>query len=338
MPQILPSHLLRRLTPAAAGLALALVALLPGQAAAKQLTHSGTTSFGIPGLGLPDHFGFAVADVHAVRGKLAAATGTQFSPVTTSTKNVLFVSPPQLKQIHLKQTRSVRGGPFIEIVQASQALGPWAANASSATFFLSYAVDHVLLSSVKLAQAGMTPVALSGDDFAFWKGSGGVLVRLIDKDLVPATGGVNQSQAPIDLGAPAAVAIAPCNQAALKAQLGTALSLDWRAPFAVTLPYEYAADPGVTHVHDTTLDISVLGPPFVTLDEALHAPQEYWCTPTTTPVHIIFLAANVPVAAQQVLDAGMPWIARAPGLTSFHGTQGVFIEVVDASFLSAVIG
>jgi hypothetical protein len=291
----------------------------------------------LPDLGLPDQFGFAVADVDQVRGKLAAATGTQFTPVRSSTATVVFPEAGQVKSIRLEQTRSVRGGPFVELIEASPAIGPLAPDELYGTFYMSYSVKNIWVSSIKPLLAGLKLVAFKGDDFAFFRAKGGVLVRLIDEDLVPE-GGVNQPQAPIDLGAPPAVAIAGCDQAGLRDQLGAAFGVAWRDPFPITLPYEFAADPGNTHLHDSTLFISQPGPPFLALEANLHAPPEYHCTPTETPVHLDFLVEDVDASGAQASAAGFPWIARVPGLTSFHGGDGVYFEIAHVSFLEAVLG
>jgi hypothetical protein len=314
---------------ALAALAVMSTALL----AAAPSTASATPSLAVAELGLPDSVGYAVNDASAVRKQLAAATGNQFTPLTTSIAPVVLPQSGDLKLIKLTETHTVRGGPFLEIVQASSKIGPWAADAGHSSFFLSYAVDSVPLSGIGLHRAGLELLASNPGKFAFWRGKGGVLIRLIDKRLAPQSG-VSQPQAPLDLGPVTVPTIVPCDPAGVLTQLSAALpGIDWRAPALYPLPFEFSD--GTSRLIEENVNATVQGPPLLTIESPAITLPEYNCTATTPHVHIVWLVADVPAAAAQVEAAGMPWMSRVPGLVSLHrGTGGIFVEIADGGFLS----
>lgn len=301
-------------------------------AAALSSVTPAAASWQPPPLGIPDTLGHAVGDINANRSQLAAATGSQFAPVTTSTANVLLPATGQVKKVTLKRTRTTRGGPVTELVQASPAIGPWAATTTTAIPYLSYRVDSVAVSSYPLLAAGFAPVAVSGLDFAIWKSPEGLYVQVIDEDLVPAPTGTNVPQAPIDLGPPADITISPCDTTALRDRMANGLGVAFRPQFQVTLPWVYA-DGSHPPLLTPTIDATVDGGPLLVIETPIHAPSSFGCTATYTPQHLVYATGNPPAGRQQLLNAGLPWVAEVPGIASFHKTPGgVFIEVVDDAF------
>lgn len=280
----------------------------------------------------PDDLGHAVTDVDAARAQLAAATGTTFGPTTRSTEYVWLTDREQLQRITLRRTVSARGGPFLELVQASPAIGPWAARSDRAVPFLSYSVDDVSAASRVLAAAGMTPLAIA-HDFVYLRGTGGQFIRLIDRTAMPARG-TNEEGTTVDLGPPVAAGLYPCDVAALKRQLAAATGITWREPQSFTLPWELSD--GTTRVVSTTATISQTGEPFVNLETPHGFPLEDSCTATHTPEYLVFVADDVSAAEAQLAAAGMRFVARVPTLIgAYRGTGGVSVQVVSPAFVPA---
>src|SRR5262249_52493047 len=159
------------------------------------------------------------------------------------------------------------------------------------------AVGDVAAAGARLRLAGMAPVAASGSAFAFFRTSGGVLVRVIDDHLVPPSR-VNQSPAAIDLGPVGVVTYYPCDPASLKRGLASVVGSDWRPTQQFTLPYVYPD--GTSQAFDITVDATVAGAPFVSIESPIHTHEQGSCSASRTPLHLVYFADDVVSAAQQL--------------------------------------
>jgi len=279
---------------------------------------------------LPHTLGYAVTDVDSARAQLAAATGTEFAPVMRTTETVAFPALRTTQAVTFDQTRSVRGLTNVELVEAAPALGPFAAG-RFAIPYVAYYVDSLSTAARPLAAAGMRLVA-STKKWTFWEGREGVLIKLVEG--TPPVGGINTPQAPIDLGPPPSLVWAPCDPVAFRTQLAAALGFEWRPQFLWTADWQLSD--GTTHTLTAVNDISYPGPPFLTLETPHHATAEYGCD-THRHLHPVYVADDVIAAEAQMLNAGMPSIARVTGAVAYHLTDtGIFVEVAHRSFLEVI--
>lgn len=163
------------------------MSVLPGTAAA-------TTS----ALGMPHHVSMAVSDLDTAFAQLAAGTGTRFGSVISSTVSVRLAGESAPAPSPCAAPTPLRGEPFLALEQASPAIGPWAAPGEAARTFLSYAVPDLASAGQAPRQAGFE-LAATADEFTFWRGSGGVLVRLLEAKSAPSrqTNGTADDLGPI---------------------------------------------------------------------------------------------------------------------------------------------
>jgi hypothetical protein len=122
---------------------------------------------------------------------------------------------------------SVAGNPFVEFVQASPSIGPWAADRNDSSGYLGYAVDDIDAAGAILQAAGMQLIAISEPSFAFYQGTDGVVFEVVNKSLVPAASGVNAAQASIDLGQPSHLDIYASELTNIQNQFEQAFNLFW---------------------------------------------------------------------------------------------------------------
>lgn len=301
-------------------LALVLIALAPATAGAQIPDLSGP--------GTPDHIGHAVHDFEGVRSQLASATGTQFGPTRTTTSLVLLEGQALPRLVTLTSSWSRRGEPFVEIVKATPAIGPWEASETASTTFMSYVVDDAMFVGARLALAGFRLVAV-GDGFTFWRSDGGVLVRLIASSAAPSAG-THEPQAAIDFGAPKALAFFPC-AGDVRKRLTDGLGIEFHP--SVTVPSEREYSDGTERTDVVThVGISTRGTPFVTVDDngdSHEAPLEPQCTPTRTPTYQVFSTPDQVAAEAQLRAAGMQFVQRQPGIeTEFKGKGGIILLAV----------
>jgi hypothetical protein len=289
-------------------------------------------SFTPEALGVPDHIGYAVADLSATSGQLSAATGTQFSAAKTATVSVYLTGERKARKIALTTRTSLRGGPILELVQATPAVGPWAASAGHSSSYMSFAVENMLTASWPLVQAGFHLAAM-GPDFSFWSSDSGVLIRLISASAAPVAG-EHTSQAAIDLGAPAAFVYFPCH-GSVAPQLAAVLGIEFRAPATFTFPWLFSD--GTTPLISGTADISrPVGPYLVSetnqgADGAHGAPLEERCAETPAMTLMAFVAQDVAAAEAQVATAGLAFVGHvtAADLNAEYRAAGdVFLAVV----------
>jgi len=239
---------------------------------------------------MPDGLGYVVADPSAVERQLAEATGTRLAPL-------------------------------VEFVEASPAIGPWVAGPDHAQPFLSYSVDDLAAAGGALDRAGMRRVS-GGRDFAFFQGSGGQLVRLIER----ATTAAAQANQPV------AISLFPCEPDALKEQLTTGLGISWRA--AQPYPLVWMLPETGPRVTVSSATISQGGDPFVAVEPPHGFPLEDDCSPGYTPAYLVFATADVEAAGAQMARAGMRLVARSPGLIGiYRGVGGVSVEAVNPVFI-----
>lgn len=325
-----PSNTRRASLIAAAVMALLTAAVGAGRAEANH-TVTGTA---VPEavLGAPDHVGYSVHDIIAVSEQNATATGTEFGPVKTSTFSVTFPEKETTQQVRLKQRYSVRSEPFLELTEASPTIGPFMADPNRSTSFLSYAVDDVAAQEQPLAEAGMTLVAVSDQNFAFWRGVGGLLVKLVDDELVPDESGVNHPQAPTDLGPVAAAVFVPCDLNAAQTQLSAALGINWRPPLTMPLPVDYGD--GHPRIVNFVAIFSRAGPPYLILEEATPDPHPWSCGEP----HLTFAVDDVPGAGQQMRTAGMHHVVSVePGIADYsEGLGAIVLEGANRTAFDAV--
>jgi len=224
----------------------------------------------------------------------------------------------------------------MEFVQASPAIGPWEASADRALPYLSYSVADVDDAATSLEQAGLKLAARAGNSFAYYRASGGVLVRVISRHLMPAGPGSNKAQAPIDLGPPAADALYPCDISRAHEALSRALGIEWRLPQLFALPWQLAD--GSIVVRAATATISQQRAPFIATEAPHGFPGEDSCSVSYTPHYLVFATPNVAAADAQMKAAGMRFIARSivddvAIISAYRGAGGVSLEAVSPIFV-----
>lgn len=272
---------------------------------------------------VPQHIGFLVADIDSAAAELASGLGTRFAPASVTTVSVTMAGETKPRSVVLRRTHSVDGSPVLTFEQASPAIGPWAAGGSA---FLSYAAPDLDAAGKHLAGSGFTLVAES-DDFTFWRGVGGVLVRLIDPASLAAPGPVDAS----GLGSIRSFTLVACDVDGLKRQLTDAFGIRWKMPMPVPLPWQYAdgvVRPLVHEVHS-----SAKRSPHLSIETPDPDPIAQQCTPTSTPVHLVYFTSDVSAAEHRLAASGMTFIARVPFMaTYFRSATGLYIEVGSTSF------
>jgi Glyoxalase/Bleomycin resistance protein/Dioxygenase superfamily len=301
-----------------------MVAAVSAVALAIPTPMSGTEEAPFPALGVPDHVGIAVSDLDRAQAQLADGTGTRFDSMTSSTVAVELPGEANTRSITLHRAHSQRGEPFLVLEQASPAIGPWAPDGGAAPTFLSYAVPDVHAAGEVLRRAGFEPAA-TADEFTFWKGTGGVLVRLWDAEAAP---GRQADATTDDLGPIRSVTFAPCATDALKQQLSQGLGVAWKTRILLPLPWWYEDERIRPVVHQ--VDASQDRGPHITLETPDPARP---CTADRTPAHIIYFATDVGAAERRLASSGMSFVARAaPLVTYFRGADDYYIQVGSTAF------
>lgn len=285
--------------------------------------------------GPPDHLVQAVTDIGQASRQLSAATGTRFGKVTTSKIKVTVGDQPGITMVTLKRIVSTRGTPYVAFEQAFPAIGPWAVQPNRPQSAISYSVSDVRSATKELQAAGLTKVVTS-DSFAYLRATGGLLVQVINKYLMPQGAGSNEPQAGIDFGSPVADSIYPCDIGALQADLSRALGLTWGASQTVTLPWELSD--GTTVPLTGTSTISEQTTPFLGTEAPHGFPLEDNCSADYTPHYLTFAANDVAAADTQMADAGMRFVARVVYggmslISAYRGAGGVSVMVVSPAFV-----
>ncbi|MDX6744091.1 VOC family protein [Actinocorallia sp. A-T 12471] len=312
-------------------LALGLVPLFalafPGPAVPETTGHSAVERPRTGPLGAPDHVGFAVADINAAVWKLRKGTGNRFTQIRT-TQPVVAVAGHGTSRIEMRRARTLRGAPHLELLQAN-APGPWSATPSQAKPYLSYTVPDVDAAASRLVGAGFQRVADSGA-FSFWKGSGGVLVQLIENSAAPT--GQDAGQPPgIDLGKVRNISILPCPLAAVRSQVAQISGIFFAPQVAYDMPWALG-DGSSVFVHET-VELGSTNAPYVSIVTQAPALPLNGCTTTNTPFYPVFLTADVPAAGAQLDATGFTRLAAATPMVSLHRAAGISLEVAHTSFL-----
>jgi len=278
-------------------------------------------------LGQPDHFGYVVADVDAAQDQLAQATGSSFVTSEQTVEVRQLAGSHRPSQVTLKQAVSAREtGPATELVQATPAVGPWSVD-SRAHLFLSYTVDETTEYAATLERAGLWLVAES-DEFAFWRGAGGVTVRLTED---PPVGGPQTPTAPMDFGAPVAVALFTVNLPVVAEQLTRALGITWREPQEFTMTWQLSD--GSVRVVTATSTISQEGDPYISLESPHGFPGEEDCSADYSLPYLVYAVVDVPGADAQMEAAGLRFVARVPTVVAAYRSEGVPVEAASQALL-----
>lgn len=301
----------------------ALMALLPfGVVPAIDPAGSSHAESGTP-LGVPRHIGFVVPRIETAAAPFESGIGTRFTPAVTETVSVTLAGESRPRSVVLRRTRSVDEAPVLTFEQASPAVGPWAEPGAA---FLSYSVAELDAVGRRLAANGFRLVA-EAKDFTFWRGAGGVLIRLIAEPLFPSAEPAEAG----GLGSVRAFTLIPCDIAAVRDQLGSALGVRWKIPMAVPLPWEYA-DGGVRPLVHQVYSSDEKAP-HLSVESPDPAPVQI-CAPDRTPVHLVYFTMDVAAAERRLLAAGMTHIARVPVVATYFraGETGPYIEVGSTAF------
>jgi Glyoxalase/Bleomycin resistance protein/Dioxygenase superfamily len=135
--------------------------------------------------------GYTVANLSQAMTQLSATLGLQWGPVQGETLPIRLANG-KVTSVTLNATVSVQGPPYVELVQASPAIYPWNATATSSPSHFGYVVHDLAGASDALVAAGfprVATVAVPGTDaaiFAYHRGPGGMIIELIDAAFAPA--------------------------------------------------------------------------------------------------------------------------------------------------------
>ncbi|MFD1323041.1 hypothetical protein [Micromonospora sonneratiae] len=270
-----------------------------------------------------------MSDVTAAVAEYAAATGNQFGTVKM-TKTSIKLEDGRTRHVVLRHAVSLRGGPHVELVQASPPIGPWAVAPTSSV--LSYTVPDLARTpkSTKLARAGFRKIA-SNEDVSFWRGIGGLTIRLIESDAVARPGAAGPAPAASDLGPIMSLTLSPCAPDAFVATLSTLLGVAWDMR-VFPMPYVFAD--GTSQVLDIIAYTSVSGPLYLAVETPHHAPllPRYACSDRVTPIHYGYPTLDVASVERQFVAGGMSLVGRVPGMVGYYETpSGILIEAFNAS-------
>lgn len=278
-----------------------------------------------------------VSDLEAAIAKYSAGTGTLFSPITT-TSQVVFLSEGGPVHVTLKSAYSVYSNPFLELVEANPPVGPWApqTDPTLGAGYQVFAVQNVHQVDATMQAAGLTKVASSGNKFAFFKAANNLLIKVINQDLLPPTGGVNIPQAPIDIGPVVHTDLAVRDQDTLKAQFGQLFSLNWT-------DFNFASTPMTFPQGDLLIDVSVAvsdAEPQIQLEKITPPLTVFKSSFTTYNFHPAYV---VPGGTMDAVRAQMEAAGFALNtyvilpdfglvLSYYTGLENHWIEIVDARF------
>lgn len=280
--------------------------------------------------------GVIVPDLEAAMSQWSAGTGTQFGSIIEQTSEVLLPNG-NWQTVQLRSAFSKRNAPFLELIEATPAIGPWApqTDIGSAPGYLGYAVDNINKAAAILRASGMQRVARSDSDFSFYQGANGVLIKLVDKSFLPAAG-TNIPQAPIDLGSISHTDIAVQDIVTVRNQLTQALNTTWTNFYFPNNPFIF--EDGV-HYTDAYVSASNTTP-VIELEDIKPPLGIFASTDTTYNFHVSYTvpAGTVPAIDAQMQNAGFTLVTSAviPGfgliLAYYENSDKVSIEVVDEQF------
>lgn len=283
-----------------------------------------------------NHAGIVVTDLDLAVTQWQSGTGNQFRSIQTNTYKVRLSEECEEQEVTLRSSFSNLNNPFLELVQATPAIGPWAPaeDNGKAPGYQGYAVYNIKSVGHTLKSAGFKLVAKSGSKFAFYRGLNGVLIKLVRADLVPPSAETNNPQALIVFGAIDHPNIVVYDYEKVKNQLAQALSLTWFEPdfnFPAT-PFLYAGIGIVpTDIRFTPSNTS----PVIFIGDAKPHLGPFAASPTTSGFRIVYNApaGSVPLYRDQLIAAGFALNASVeipPGNlinAIFTAPQGYWLEV-----------
>lgn len=279
---------------------------------------------------------FVVDDIDSVIAQWTAATGTEFSPVTTTEQIVFFLSGGP-KRVTLKSAYSVRGEPFLEIVESDTPLGPWAPQVGpgGATSHLVFSAHSVHQVDQLLSNANFTKIAFCGNDFAFFKGENGLLVKVINENLLPSAE-TNSPAAPIDFGTIRHIDLAVSKFEELKTQINLLNGSTWTNFAFQGAPFLFLDGVHVIDVFFAITDIL----PELQLEHVVPPLGVFQCSDTTYNMHPAYVipAGGMEDANTQMINQGfvlttslsLPGIGLVIGC--YEGNGQVSIELIDERF------
>jgi len=278
-----------------------------------------------------------VNDLEAAVAQWSAGTGTEFSPITTN-DYIVFLSDGGPKHVTIKSAYSIYSNPFLELIEVTPAIGPWAPQTGpgSTVGYQVYAVSNIHQVDATMVNAGLTKVAFSGNKFAFYQAANGLLVKVINQNLLPPTGGVNTPQAPIDIGPIKHADMAIVDSETLKQQFGTLLSINWSVFQFTNTPMTF---PEGTELVDVDVVVSDKIPQ-IQFEKITPPLGVFASSPTSYTFHPAYVvpAGTMDAVRAQMESAGfvlntyviLPDVGLV--LAYFVGPGNYWIEVVDARF------
>jgi hypothetical protein len=270
----------------------------------------------------------------------SAGTGTQFDPITETKCNVYLKNGNHVKFL-IKSAYSVTSTPFIELTEVQPALGPWKPQngPGGSVGYQVYAVENIHHVNLLMLNAKFKKIAICGNDFAFYKGKNGTLVKIIKESLLPPMGRTAVPQAPMYFGIPSHIDLAIVKYAALKKQYAKILGVPSGPVFT-----EYFATGAVFNFSGVLVPVDVqvaVSNTFPTMQYENVTPYlgVFACSSKTYNYHPAWTvpAGTVPTANDQMIAAGFTLNSSVSveglGLIlGYYVYEDYWIEVVDARF------
>jgi len=278
-----------------------------------------------------------VNDLGAAVAQWSAGTGSQFYNITT-TSYIVFLPDQTPIKVTLQSATTVHSNPILELVKATPAVGPWAPQTGpgGAPGHLVYVVPNVHQVDFTMQNSGLTRVAFSGNNFAFYQADNGVLVKVITQDLLPPVGGVNVPQAPFDLGAIVHVDISVQEFYPLKAQFSKLFSLNWiqidfpNSPINFTDGVQYVDIKLAAADSNPVIELEGITPALGVFTNSF---SSYNLHPSyAVPPGTVSAAMAQMLAANFTLNTYVSITGIGPVLSFFTTPQNFWIEIVDEDF------
>jgi hypothetical protein len=281
--------------------------------------------------------GYIVPNITLTKNMLELGTGNQFGPVIAVSTKVKLPNMGQMT-VTMKRCFSIYDNPFFELVEVDPSLDSLVSPGVSVPGYLGYVVDDVKKAGKTLENAAFIQVARAQDySFAYYRGINGVLIKLVISELVPARGGINIPQAPINLGPVKHVDLAILQFEACKTQLSNALSITWQPDFiSAGTPFLFPEGVFLTNASlvasNTPIEIE--------LEYVLPSLGIFNCSDSVPVFHVSYSAKNGTMNAvnSQMLAAGyiLNTSVTIPPygliLTFYIAPDKSWVEVVDERF------
>lgn len=280
-----------------------------------------------------------VTDLENAVAQWSAGTGTQFDPITQTNCNV-YLKNGNCVNFLIKSAYSVTSSPFIELTEVQPALGPWKPQKGpgGSVGYQVYAVENIHHVNLLMLNAKFKKIAICGDDFVFYKGKNGTLVKIIQEALLPPMGRTQIPQAPMDFGIPSHIDLSIVKYAALKKQyaqiLGVPTGPIFTEFFATGAVFDFS---GVIVPVDVQVAVSNT---FPTMQYENVTPYlgVFACSSKTYNYHPAWTvpAGTVPAANDQMIAAGFTLntsvVYEGELILTYYKRADDWIEVVDARF------